>query len=57
MRSFQLVKFSRSTLFAYFMLALVYSVQLEEPFNILPLRQYSETVNDSVNFVAAAYEC
>lgn len=30
-------------------------VQLEEPFNILPLRQYSDNVNDSVNFVASAY--
>lgn len=31
------------------------SVQLEEPFNILPLRQYSDNVNDSVDFVVSAY--
>eukprot|EP00804_Cyclotella_cryptica_P018623 CCRYP_011422-RA/>CCRYP_011422-RA protein AED:0.00 eAED:0.00 QI:241/1/1/1/0.5/0.33/3/3869/407 len=30
-------------------------VQLEEPFNILPLRQYSDNVNDSVDFVKLAY--
>lgn len=32
-----------------------YSVQLEEPFNILPLRQYSDGVYDGVDFIASAY--
>lgn len=32
-----------------------YSVQLEEPFNILPLRQYSDGVRDGVDFIASAY--
>jgi hypothetical protein len=30
-------------------------VQLEEPFNILPLRQYSDGVYDGVDFIASAY--
>jgi len=30
-------------------------VQLEEPFNILPLRQYSDGVHDGVDFIASAY--
>ncbi|KAL3765045.1 hypothetical protein ACHAWU_009413 [Discostella pseudostelligera] len=30
-------------------------VQLEEPFNILPLRQYSDGVYDAVDFIATAY--
>lgn len=31
------------------------SVQLEEPFNILPLRQYSDGVYDAADFIASAY--
>lgn len=31
------------------------SVQLEEPFNILPLRQYSDGVFDGVDFIKSAY--
>jgi hypothetical protein len=31
------------------------SVQLEEPFNILPLRQYSDGVCDAADFIASAY--
>ncbi|KAL9187129.1 hypothetical protein ACHAXT_010849 [Thalassiosira profunda] len=30
-------------------------VQLEEPFNILPLRQFSDGVHDGVDFIASAY--
>lgn len=32
------------------------SVQLEEPFNILPLRQYSDNVYDSVHFIESVYD-
>lgn len=30
-------------------------VQLEEPFNILPLRQYSEGINDGINAISNGY--
>jgi len=33
----------------------IISVQLEEPFNILPLRQYSDGVYDSVDFIVSVY--
>lgn len=34
---------------------LIFSVQLEEPFNILPLRQYSDGVYDTVDFISSTY--
>ena len=30
-------------------------VQLEEPYNIMPLRQYSDNVYDSVHFIESVY--
>ena len=31
------------------------AVQLEEPFNILPLRQYSEGIYDGINAIEQSY--
>ena len=31
------------------------SSSLTEPFNVLPLRQYSDGVQDGVDFIASAY--